>query len=202
MIYFPLFLCSFVPQDFSWRHPRDARTHRVTPNLRWAHAIKKKTPRQGAHPQRIRDWQSACRKCGPLLGPGTWVESFHWCFREEALHFGVQHFDPQLLGDFKTLPSCCPKMTPQKFHQPPLPALASTRQCSWGCRSLARPYSKLSLPRLNTSIPYAAWVISPFSITFPPSFWGIGTTDQNFIAISNTTHFATSLLGFYSVSPF
>ena len=75
----PLFLCSFVPQDFSWRHPRDAETHRVTPNLRWAHAIKKKkkTPRQGAHPQRIRDWQSACRKCGPLLGSGTWVESFH-----------------------------------------------------------------------------------------------------------------------------
>lgn len=40
--------------------------------------------------------------------------------------FGVQHFDPQLLGDLKTLPSCCPKMTSQfatatpslGFHSP------------------------------------------------------------------------------------
>ena len=100
MIYFPLFLCS---SGFLMAPPRDAGTHVLPPIfVEPTQLKKKKPPRQGAYPQRIRDWQSACRKCGPLLGPGTWVESFHWCFmcfREEALHFGVQHFDPQLLGD-------------------------------------------------------------------------------------------------------
>lgn len=159
MIWFFLIfpLCSFVLQDFSWRHPRRC---------------------QAGCSSSKNSGLAICLQEMRLLGPGTWGTPFSGC--------NILTHNSWVI--WRLYQAAVPRW--HRSLQPPLRALASTRQCSWGCRSLAWPYGKLS----------------PFSITFPPSFWDIGTTDQNFIASSNPpkkkTHFATSLLGFYSVSPF
>ena len=179
VLIFPLFLR--ISQDFSWRHPRRCQNPSCYPSKAGCSSSKNSglaiCLQEMRTAARAWDLGRLGRKSSLLFQRGS--TPFSGCNI-------LTHNSWVMLRLYQ---AAVPRW--HRSSQPPLRALASTRQCSWGCRSLARPYGKLS----------------PFSITFPPSFWDIGTTDQLFIAISNPPPkkkkiFATRLLGFYSVSPF